>query len=366
VPSQGSLPTYGTALWSGGLRTRWAGTLDFIIVRALTPSRPVLPGRSCSAYPLTSQATVIEISESRKNKPPIRQVNDSGRRGGLPRPRPHPRRGSDVLTTTSLVPGPRPWPPGGGSGTEPIRVDSRPGRVTALGSGRGWVGDQRTADSPARAGVVSACSGPGGGKPLLRSPSLVLQLHLRIARGPKMADQEARTGAALEEALKEGTLGLASASITGMVDKSDKAGHIRFTIADCNGWLDLPVEMIETWVVEGHQRCQEHSHPRARLTLKEPTDPGQKLYFGVLSQLLVGTQSVGKQIGTRSIGERVEAEMATLRPRRGGGGTSPCLYYSCGTCSDGTVMLCSDIIGCPPDLCSDIVLPVFTRRFSRF
>jgi hypothetical protein len=188
-----------------------------------------------------------------------------------------------------------------------------------------------------------------------------------IARGPKMVDQEARTGAELEKALKEGTLRLASASMLGMVDKSDKDGHIRFTVADCNAWFDLPIEMIETWVVEGHQRCHEHSHPRVRLTLKDPTDPGQKLYFGLLSQLLLGTQSVGDQIGTRSMGERVEAELAMLRPRHGRGDRGPCLYYSCGTCDDGSVMMCSDNPGCLyPTICSDVAVPVFSGRLRRF
>lgn len=40
---------------------------------------------------------------------------------------------------------------------------------------------------------------------------------------------------------------------------------------------------------------------------------------------------------------------------QGGGGR--CMYYSCGTCGDGTVMMCTDVRGCPVNMCSDITLP---------
>jgi hypothetical protein len=183
-----------------------------------------------------------------------------------------------------------------------------------------------------------------------------------------MAEQSAVSGADLEEALKQGSLQSRHGSLVGMVDNSDKKNYIRFTATDCNEWLDMPVDMIETWVVEGHERCDDHSHPRVRLTLKEPEDAGQRPYFALLSQLL----AAAPRIKSPPITDEIAFEPALARERlgrlggRGGGGYSPCLYYSCGTCSDGTVMLCSDMPGCPPDLCTDIVLPVSTRRLSRF
>lgn len=63
--------------------------------------------------------------------------------------------------------------------------------------------------------------------------------------------------------------------------------------------------------------------------------------------------SVGNRLGTSRIASR-------RRGGRGpGSGDGICWYYSCGTCSDGSVMLCTDVIGCPPDLCTDISLPQF-------
>lgn len=34
-----------------------------------------------------------------------------------------------------------------------------------------------------------------------------------------------------------------------------------------------------------------------------------------------------------------------------------CWYYSCGTCDNGTVMMCTNVSGCPVNMCSDITLP---------
>ena len=80
-------------------------------------------------------------------------------------------------------------------------------------------------------------------------------------------------GASLENALKTGALeGKKSAiTVSGMIKTSEHAGHIGFTAAGCESWIDLPVTMIDTAKHIGESRCKDHSHPLMEITLKNRT-----------------------------------------------------------------------------------------------
>ena len=92
------------------------------------------------------------------------------------------------------------------------------------------------------------------------------------------------SGAELEEALEEGTLTQAETPLTGMVKQSEKRGHVSFSRAGCDTWVDLPTDMIECADQVGQRPCQGHSHPVLSITLTEPEDPEAKILLELLSQ----------------------------------------------------------------------------------
>ena len=92
------------------------------------------------------------------------------------------------------------------------------------------------------------------------------------------------SGMDLEQALKEGELTHPAASLTGMVKPSEKSGHVSFSQAGCETWIDLPTDMIERADQEGQRPCRDHSHPVVRITLKEPKDAQGKILLALLTQ----------------------------------------------------------------------------------
>lgn len=92
------------------------------------------------------------------------------------------------------------------------------------------------------------------------------------------------SGSDLEKALTEGTLTQAQTPLTGMVKPSEKSGHVSFTQAGCDTWVDLPTDMIERADHVGQHPCRDHSHPVMRVTLKEPKDPKGKILLALLAQ----------------------------------------------------------------------------------
>ena len=69
-----------------------------------------------------------------------------------------------------------------------------------------------------------------------------------------------------------------------MVKASEKEGHIQFTRSGCEGWVDLPITMIEKAEHLGIQPCKDHAHPVMQLTLKESKDPLAQILMALLSQ----------------------------------------------------------------------------------
>lgn len=170
-----------------------------------------------------------------------------------------------------------------------------------------------------------------------------------MARKPK-------AGIALEAALKDGSINRRDpVQIVGMIDKSKRNSYIRFSITGCANWLELPVAMIAAWETVGQRSCDDHSHPVARLTMKRPKgDAAETLFYDMLR-----TMTASRVATADPVNPLRASAVARLRPGGGGAGFGTCTYYACGTCGDGTVMLCptGDVEGCLPNICSDVLVP---------
>lgn len=220
---------------------------------------------------------------------------------------------------------------------------------------------------------------------------------------------EKYTGTSLEKALASKELDTPSFFLTGMVKSSKKSGQVSFTLSGCDSWVDIPCEMIESAEHLGIQGCANHSHPLMRITLKQSGTPEGNLLYSLLSQQQTNYsdrrddpsrhQQVFKnddfldnannmaciggvmycrngyygrwyECGSCEVsnGDRLRASRIASRRAVGkgpGSGDGRCWYYSCGTCSDGSVMFCSDTIGCPPSTCTDLQLPQWGNLFTR-
>jgi hypothetical protein len=72
--------------------------------------------------------------------------------------------------------------------------------------------------------------------------------------------------------------------LVGMVKSSTKDGHVAFSRTGCDGWIDLPIDMIEQAEVRGQRACKGHSHPFVKLSLKEAKDPQAQILSALLAQ----------------------------------------------------------------------------------
>jgi hypothetical protein len=91
-------------------------------------------------------------------------------------------------------------------------------------------------------------------------------------------------GTALEQALKDDAFSISGVELIGMVKSSEKKGHINFTRAGCETWVDLPISIIEKAEQLGENRCDDHSHPVFEITLKESKDPEAQALAALLAQ----------------------------------------------------------------------------------
>lgn len=98
-------------------------------------------------------------------------------------------------------------------------------------------------------------------------------------------DNNRLTGKELESALLSGDLEPARHHVTGMVKASDKRGTICFTPSDCDRWVDVPVELIESAVRVGTRQCKDHQHPMFKLRLKDATDDLGRIALQMLSAM---------------------------------------------------------------------------------
>jgi hypothetical protein len=100
-----------------------------------------------------------------------------------------------------------------------------------------------------------------------------------------MSDQSF-SGAALEEALRSGKLDRPVIELVGMVKAAETEGKISFTPTDCESWVEIPTDLIESAEQVGQRACREHAHPVVRLNLKQPKDPEAQ----ILAQLLTSSR----------------------------------------------------------------------------
>lgn len=95
-------------------------------------------------------------------------------------------------------------------------------------------------------------------------------------------------GAALEQALQDGSLERARPLLYGMVKRSDQPGRIGFSQAGCDRWVDVPTGLIEQAEHLGQAGCRDHTHPFMRISLKEPKDEEARVLMDLLAQLSAG------------------------------------------------------------------------------
>ena len=95
--------------------------------------------------------------------------------------------------------------------------------------------------------------------------------------------QNVYTGAALEQALSDGSLEKHTIEMTGMVKPSSTSGYIAFARGNCDTWVDLPVSLIAEAEQLGRRPCKDHIHPVFRIRLDEPTDATAKVLASLLS-----------------------------------------------------------------------------------
>ena len=91
-------------------------------------------------------------------------------------------------------------------------------------------------------------------------------------------------GAALEQALQDGSIERVRPMLHGMVKRSDKPGHISFSQAGCDRWVDVPSGMIDQAEHLGQAGCRDHTHPFMRISLKEPKEEEGRVLLDLLAQ----------------------------------------------------------------------------------
>lgn len=113
-------------------------------------------------------------------------------------------------------------------------------------------------------------------------------------------------------------------TLTGMVKPNDESStELMFVVGTrCSKWTSVPIDIIDNIAVLGSVPCDEHSHPRVKLTFKTPQSPEATAYASLL-------RAGGTQQGS---GRRV------VRKPKGGGstaqsGSAQFLDGGCG-CSD--------------------------------
>jgi hypothetical protein len=86
------------------------------------------------------------------------------------------------------------------------------------------------------------------------------------------------TGEAFAKALEAGSL-RASIVRTGMVKRdAEDPKVVLFTESGCDGWIKVPIEMIEEVAHLSSARCKDHDHPVVQIRFKEPDDGPARVF----------------------------------------------------------------------------------------
>lgn len=174
--------------------------------------------------------------------------------------------------------------------------------------------------------------------------------HARDASGK--VSGTALTGPELEDALARGALDQPKTQLTGMVKASAKSGHIGFTLAGCDAWVDFPTSLIAEAQQIGHQPCEGHSHPLFRLTLNDPKDPEAKALIGLLAArapapflpMMPPANMPMASLGSASMMPPANVPMnarASLGGFAPGGGGTAARQPQCSTWCSGSTLVCA-------------------------
>ena len=92
------------------------------------------------------------------------------------------------------------------------------------------------------------------------------------------------SGSELEEALRSGSLKQRSYEIEAMIN-SEKPG-VLVSLGDCETWVELPLELLESAERTGDRPCRNAIHPVFRIKFKKPSDQAsQQLLADFLAKL---------------------------------------------------------------------------------
>jgi hypothetical protein len=173
------------------------------------------------------------------------------------------------------------------------------------------------------------------------------------------------SGPELEDALARGVLDQPKTQLTGMVKPSSKAGHIGFTLAGCDTWVDFPTSLIAEALQIGHQACEGHSHPLFRLSLNEPEDLEAKALVALLAarsatpfipilppaNLPMATPGNTPMMAGANVPMHARANLGGFAP---GGGNNAARQRECSTWCQGSTLICA----CP------VYVPFFGWTYS--
>lgn len=129
------------------------------------------------------------------------------------------------------------------------------------------------------------------------------------------------TGEALEKALANDELSHPGLELLGMVKASEQKKHISFTLSGCDDWVDLPTGMIEQAEQVGSSRCEDHSHPVFKLTLKKPETSEAQILSTLLAQRPPSRHA--DPIPTRPMQGSLPAVISRIGRRGAFGGSRP-------------------------------------------
>jgi hypothetical protein len=84
------------------------------------------------------------------------------------------------------------------------------------------------------------------------------------------------SGSELEEALRSGSLNQRSYEIEGMVRAPETLNGLEFSLGDCETWVKLPLELIESFDRTGDRPCRNAIYAVFRIKFRELSDPANQ------------------------------------------------------------------------------------------
>lgn len=103
------------------------------------------------------------------------------------------------------------------------------------------------------------------------------------------------TGEAFAKALEAGPLKTSIARV-GMVKRAEgNSKVVLFSESGCDGWIEVPIEMIDEVAHLASTTCEDHEHPLVEIRFKEPEDPAARVFADLARSVAAGV--VGMDAG---------------------------------------------------------------------